>query len=61
MGEIGPNVPKLGIIGRNDRLCQGLGQIWRNSNLQNLLKHVNPWFQVGMLLELVFNLADASP
>ncbi len=33
----------------------------RIANLQNLLQNVNRCFEVGILLETMFNLADASP
>jgi len=40
---------------------EGFWKKLANLNLENLLKQVNPCFEVEILLENLFNLADASP
>ena len=42
MGKLGLNVPKLGELVAVKVLSRVFGEIWRNQNLQNLLKQVNP-------------------
>jgi len=61
-GQNKPNVPKLGRIGGSNRFCRGfLGEFGEFQTCKTCLKQVNPCFEVGILLENLFNLANASP
>ena len=61
-GKVSPNAPKSRRLGGIYRFGQGFfGRSWRIANLNIVLKQAKPWFEVKILLESLFDLADACP
>ena len=59
MGKIGPNVPEIGSIGGRNRICRGFSADLGNFKPEKRVGTAK-CFEVEILLENSFNLADAS-